>query len=110
MKNYILAAVAASVIGVSAPAFADNSSHACGAFDNEIRFNPTELSDFQECWLNFHKPDEMSGTLGSLFWVKVGDEFVSMPVKSLVREGSAEKAKELVVDRVLDPEQRAKRT
>ena len=41
MKNYILAAAAASIIGVSAPSFAANSSQACGAFDNEIRFNPT---------------------------------------------------------------------
>ena len=101
MKNIIIAAA----VGISAVSFnaqAADSTQACGMFENETRFNPTSLSDYQECWLDFHYPDKMSGTLGSLFWVKVVDEFVSMPVKTLVREGSAEKAKQLVVTKIIE--------
>ena len=101
MKNIIIAAA----VGISAVSFnaqAADSTQACGMFENETRFNPTSLSDYQECWLDFHYPDKMSGTLGSLFWVKVGDEFVSMPIQTLVREGSKENAKKLVVDTVIN--------
>ena len=101
MKNIIIAAA----VGISAVSFnaqAADSTQACGMFENETRFNPTSLSDYQECWLDFHYPDKMSGTLGSLFWVKVGDEFISMPVKTLVREGSTAKAQKLVVDAVIE--------
>ena len=97
-KYTLLGAVALSAVSFNA--HAADSSEACGAFDNSLRFNPTELSEFQECWLDFHYPEETAGTLGSLFWVKVGDSFVSMPVSNLQSAGSKGGAKAIVVDQV----------
>ena len=101
MKNIIIAAA----VGISAVSFnaqAADSTQACGMFENETRFNPTSLSDYQECWLDFHYPDKTSGTLGSLFWTKIGDQFISMPIKDLVRAGSAENAKKVVYKKIID--------
>jgi len=71
-------------------------------FENPNRFNPTELSDYQQCVLAAHS-DEQAGVLGSIFWTKVGDtEFVSMPVSTLRKAGSADAAKEIVIKKVID--------
>ena len=101
MKTIILAAVAAAFVSnahASEPTFAES----CGHIENHTRFNPTELSEYQECWLGFHKPDEMAGVLGNIFWARAGDMTVSMPVSELRSAGSAEAAKALVVERVTE--------
>ena len=99
-KYTLLGAVALSAVSFNA--HAADSSEACGAFDNSLRFNPTELSEFQECWLDFHYPEETAGTLGSIFWVKVDDKFISMPVENLQKAGSKEAAKQLVTNTILE--------
>lgn len=77
-------AIVASVIA--------GSSVCSDHFDNPNRFNPTELSDYQECVLAAHS-DESAGVLGSIFWTKIGEtEFVSMPVRSLQMAGSKDAA------------------
>ena len=71
-------------------------------FENASRFNPTELSTYQECVLAAHS-NETAGTLGGIFWVKVGDtEFVSMPVKTLRNAGSKEAAKTIVTETIIE--------
>ena len=101
MKTIILAAVAAAFVSnahASEPTFAES----CGHIENHTRFNPTELSEYQECWLGFHKPGETAGVLGSIFYARAGDGFVSMPVSELHSAGSAEAAKAIVVERIVD--------
>ena len=97
-KYTLLGAVALSAVSFNA--HAADSSEACGAFDNSLRFNPTELSEFQECWLDFHYTEKTAGTLGSIFWAKVNGQFVSIPVSKLQQAGSADAAKAIVVDHV----------
>ena len=101
MKKFVFAAAMAATI-LSTGAQAESFSESCGHLDNPTRFNPTELSEYQECWLDFHKADEAAGVLGSIFYARAGDEFVSMPVSELRNAGSAEAAKALVVERVTE--------
>ena len=101
MKTIILAAIAATFatnVHASEPTFAES----CGHLDNPTRFNPTELSEYQECWLGFHKPDEMAGVLGNIFWARAGDMTVSMPVSTLTNAGSKSAAAAIVVDRIVE--------
>ena len=71
-----------ALLVVSTTAYAECSHHA-----QANRVNPQELSDYQKCWLNEHRADEQSGTLGSLFYVKIGQEFISFPINELVKKG-----------------------
>ena len=101
MKKFVFAAAMTAAI-VSTNAHAESFSESCGHIDNPTRFNPTELSEYQECWLDFHKADEAAGVLGSIFFARVGDEFVSMPVSELREAGSKSAAKAIVVDRIVE--------
>ena len=68
MRKVIMAAAfAATTILSSASAMAGTTPASCGV--DEVRFNPTELSEYQECWLNTHRADETHGVLGSLFYI-----------------------------------------
>ena len=85
-------AIVASVIA--------GSSVCSDHFENNSRFNPTELSDYQQCVLAAHSSDS-AGTLGGIFWAKIGEtEFVSMPVRKIRTAGSASAAKKVVGDAV----------
>ena len=99
MKLTIAAAVIGSVISFNA--MAADSSH-CNVLDKGPQFNPTQLSEFDKCWINTHKADELSGVDGNVFWMKVGDDFISFPVKDLVNAGSKSSAKVLVKDRFVE--------
>ena len=82
MRKVIMAAAfAATTILSSASAMAGTTPASCGV--DEVRFNPTELSEYQECWLNTHRADETHGVLGSLFYIKVNDVFYSAPLSTL---------------------------
>ena len=63
------------------------SAFACSHLSQASRINPTELSDYQKCWLDEHRADKPNGVLGSLFYVKVNGDYISMPVKELVKRG-----------------------
>jgi len=78
MKKLILTTAVASLFSFNA--FSADSSH-CNSLDKGPMSNKTELSAFDKCWLNTHKADKKAGTDGNVFWVKVGDDFVSMPIK-----------------------------
>ena len=56
-------------------------------YPNFSRVNPTELSDYQKCILSIHKSEEVSGTMGSLFWVKFEDKYYSMPWSYIRKAG-----------------------
>ena len=99
MKLTIAAAVIGSVISFNA--MAADSSH-CNVLDKGPQFNPTQLSEFGKCWLDTHKADELSGVDGNIFWMKVGNEYISMPLKDLVNAGSKSSAKELVKERFIE--------
>ena len=87
-------AIVASVIA--------GSSVCSDHFDNHSRFNPTALSDYQQCVLAAHS-DETAGVLGSIFWTKVGEtEFVSMPVQTLRSAGSQAAAQQMVIETILE--------
>ena len=101
MKKFVFAAAMTAAI-VSTNAHAESFAESCGHIENHTRFNPTELSEYQECWLGFHKPDEMAGVLGNIFWARAGDMTVSMPVSELRSAGSKDAAKAIVVDRIVD--------
>ena len=100
-KTIFLAAIAAAFVS-NAQAADKTFGQTCGHLDNSARFNPTELSAFQECWLDYHKADEAAGTLGSIFWARAGDDFVSMPVKVLHEARSKAAAKEIVVQKIIE--------
>ena len=100
MKKIMMAAVAATFMSTGAQA--ESFSESCGHLDNPTRFNPTELSAYQECWLDYHKPDEMAGVLGSIFYARAGDSIVSMPVSDLRSAGSAGAAQAIVVERIVE--------
>jgi len=104
MKNIILGAVAATAL-LATNISVMNSAHAAGScshLDKGVQFNKTELSAFDKCWLNTHRPDEKSGVDGNVFWVKVGDDFVSMPLIDLRRAGSQSDAKEMAKEKIID--------
>lgn len=100
MKKIMMAAVAATFMSTGAQA--ESFSESCGHLDNPTRFNPTELSAYQECWLDYHKPDEMAGVLGGIFYARAGDSIVSMPVSDLRSAGSAGAAQAIVVERIVE--------
>ena len=62
-------------------------------YPNFSRVNPTELSDYQKCILSIHKAEEVSGTMGSLFWVKFEDKYYSMPWSYIRKAGGKDAAK-----------------
>ena len=101
MKMVIVAA-AMSAVFMSGTANAQSFSESCGHLDNPTRFNPTELSAYQECWLDYHKPEEAAGVLGSVFYARAGEEFVSMPVSELRSAGSTEAAQAIVMGAIVD--------
>jgi len=72
----------------------------CSHHSKASRVNPTELSAYQECWLDEHRSDEAHGVLGSIFYVKVAGEYISMPLKDLVIRGKdkAEPYVQLVIN------------
>lgn len=94
----IPAAIVAATISFNASAA--DSSH-CNSLDHGPQFNKTELSEFDKCWINTHKADKKSGVDGNVLWIKVGDDFVSMPTKILRDSGSKEKAKAAVQAQVV---------
>jgi len=67
--------------------FMTTSAFACDHLSQANRINPTELSDYQKCWLDEHRADKPNGVLGSLFYVKIDGDYVSVPVKELVKRG-----------------------
>lgn len=99
MIKFALAALAATFT-VHAHAAELTTAETCGHLENHSRFNPTELSEYQECWLGLH--GEEAGVLGSLFYAKVGDSFVSMPVKVIREAGSKSAAKAVVVEKIVE--------
>ena len=101
MKMVIVAA-AMSAVFMSGTANAQSFSESCGHLDNPTRFNPTELSAYLECWLDYHKPDEAAGVIGSVFYARAGEEFISMPVSTLRNAGSTEAAKRVVMGAIVD--------
>jgi len=106
MKNIILGAVAATAllatnISVTKSVHAADSSH-CNVLDHGPQFNKTELSAFDKCWINTHRADKKSGVSGNVFWVKVGDDFISMPTKKLYQSGSKQAAKEMIKERIIE--------
>ena len=99
MKRHVITMTTAlTIIGAATTAQAgcadDHSS--------STRFNPTELSDYQKCWLKEHKPEDTTGVLGTLFYVQATEEeFVSLPVSDLVRMGK-EKGTEFITQKVME--------
>lgn len=79
-----LMATAVAITGFANIASADVSH--CG-FEHS-RFNPSSLSEYQECWLDVYKADETHGVLGSLFWVKVADQYYSTTLTHLRNHGA----------------------
>ena len=67
----------------------------CGV--NETRFNPTSLSEYQECWLDAYRGDDTSGVLGSVFWVNINDKYYSAAISTL-RWDLGEAFKQMIVD------------
>lgn len=92
--------IIAMIMIVSASSAMADSSH-CKELDgaHQQRYNPTELSEYQKCWLDVHK-DENAGTIGDIFWVRVDDQYASMPVKQLRNAGS-KKAAQVIVKEII---------
>ena len=68
---------------------------ACDHFSKASRVNPTELSEYQMCWLDEHR-DDKAGVLGSLFYLKIAPgHYVSIPLSDL-RKQPRDKAEEYV--------------
>ena len=67
-------------------------------FDNVSRFNPTDLSDYQQC---FHiTNDNHSGLVGNNLWVRDGNNFVYI-AKSQYAGRSQEAIKEIIVKEII---------
>ena len=79
-----LMATAVAITGFANVSAADVSH--CGV--EHSRFNPIELSSYQECWLDVYKADETHGVLGSLFWVKINDVYYSTTLSYLRNHGA----------------------
>ena len=92
IKEKIAAAIIVA-LGIVAISFVSNNAFAeetgsCSHIVEKKGINATELSEYQECWLDLHRADEPSGTLGGLFYLKVpGAGYVSMPVSVLIEKG-----------------------
>ena len=98
--KYIATTIAASIFSFNV--MAADSSH-CNSLDKGPQFNKTVLSEFDKCWLNTHRADKTSGVDGNVFWVKVDDEFISMPIKELFANGSSKaKAKEIIKEKIME--------
>ena len=102
MKKYLLLTTALAFVGTATTAQA-------GCSDNNpqvTRLNPTELSGYQKCWLQEHRPDEPSGTIGNLFYFEtVKGEYFSTTVESLVKmksDAAAEYVTAQVVSATMD--------
>ena len=82
MKKYLLLTTALAFVGTATTAQA-------GCSDNNpqvTRLNPTELSGYQKCWLQEHRPEEPSGVIGNLFYFEtVKGEYFSTTVESLIK-------------------------
>ena len=81
MKKIISILLASTMLfSFTAPTFAADSSfsESCGHIENPTRFNPTELSEYQQCWVDFYKADEVSGMVGNIFWMRLGDDTISI--------------------------------
>ena len=94
--------IAAALSMISGVAMSKERSTHCNALDAGPIYNKVELSEKDKCWLNHWKADEQGGTLGSIFWVRIGTDFVSMKVRNLQISGSERAAKEIVVNKVID--------
>ena len=102
MKKYLLLTAALTLVGSATTAQA-------GCSDNNLqvtRLNPTELSGYQKCWLQEHRPDEPSGVVGNLFYFEtVKGEYFSTTVESIVRmkpDAAAEYVTAQVVSATMD--------
>ena len=94
--------IAAALSMISGVAVSKERSTHCNALDAGPMYNKVELSEKDKCWLNHWKEDETAGTLGSIFWMRLGDGFVSMPVKDLRMAGSKDKAVKVITNKVVD--------
>ena len=100
IKNIILTAAALSILSTGAIS-KERSTH-CNALDAGPTYGKVELSEKDKCWLDHWKSDETGGVLGSIFWVKVNGEYISMPTKDLTKAGSKSAAKKVVVNTVIE--------
>ena len=90
IKNVlVIGAIIAAIFSTAMLLLASAPARAADCGFAESRLNPQTLSLYQECWLNEHKPDELSGTIGSLFWARTATGFISFPVATIAREGEA---------------------
>ena len=94
--------IAAALSMISGVAMSKERSTHCNALDAGPMYNKVELSEKDKCWLNHWKEDDTAGTLGSIFWMRLGDGFVSMPVKDLRMAGSEKAAKKVIMTEVVD--------
>ena len=95
MKAIILGTLAATMITGVAKA-------ACNDIPNPTRFNPQELSAYQECWLDEHKAEETAGILGSLAWVRLNDEYFSAPISQIRKMRGSDYAEKFIA--AIEPE------
>ena len=92
MKKIISILMASTMLfSFTAPTFAADSSfsESCGHIENPTRFNPTDLSDYQKCWIDFYKADQASGMIGDLLWMRLGDDVISL-TRGEIRAGGGE--------------------
>ena len=47
------------------------------------RINPTELSDYQKCYLSQYHGETDSGALGDLLWIRIEGEYFSLSKREL---------------------------
>ena len=96
MKKTILAALAAIVFVSPASALELPEGVTCTDlfWHTKNRVNPTELSDYQECVIATNWPDQTSGAMGDLFWVKLGEYYYSTSF-SLLRKSFRDEDKAL---------------
>ena len=94
--------IAAALSMISGVAVSKERSTHCNALDAGPIYNKVELSEKDKCWLNHWKADDISGTLGSIYWMRIGDGFVSMKVRDLQISGSEKAAKKIVMNNVVN--------
>lgn len=102
IKNVlVIGAILAAIFSTAMLLLASAPARAADCGWQESRFNPQTLSLYQECWLNEHKPDELSGTMGSLFWARTATGFISFPVATIAREGET-RVVEYVTNKIVE--------
>ena len=83
----ILALVAASVAITEPekPSIALPEGVTCNDlfWTDRSRINPTELSDYQKCYLSQYHGETNSGSLGDLLWVRIDGEYFSVSKRKL---------------------------